>query len=179
MMFVSRDDNTQPLQPAQSVEQGLQAALPIPTEIRFYRSSDAYFCLTNFSAHPIVVDEIYWPTVEHYFQAQKFISSDPDWAEKIRNAASPLAAAGMGQDRRHQVREDWEAVKDDIMRFALGVKLAQNADVRAALLATGEAKLILDSDRNSYWGCGVDGSGSNTFGKILMELRSELLPKNK
>jgi hypothetical protein len=37
-----------------------------------------YGCFSNFSAHGFMLDELYWATSEHYFQAQKFIDT-PTW----------------------------------------------------------------------------------------------------
>lgn len=31
-----------------------------------------------------------------------------------------------------------------------------------------------NAPRDSYWGCGADGSGKNVLGKILMEVRATL-----
>lgn len=45
--------------------------------------------------------------------------------------------------------------------------------MRENLIGTGEAVLIEDSERDSYWG-GVLPNSLNMLGKLLMELRSEL-----
>ena len=43
------------------------------------------------------------------------------------------------------------------------------------LLATGNAELIEDSLSEPFWGIGPDGSGPNWAGRVLMEIRAELL----
>lgn len=44
-----------------------------PTKINFYHSSDPeYGCFSNFSPHPIELENKIWPTVEHWFQVQIF-----------------------------------------------------------------------------------------------------------
>jgi ribA/ribD-fused uncharacterized protein len=63
--------------------------------IYFFSESDPYFELSNFSPHGFAVDGAHWPTVEHYFQAQKF--EDAAYRERIRNAASPQRAKALGQ----------------------------------------------------------------------------------
>jgi ribA/ribD-fused uncharacterized protein len=40
--------------------------------IYFYGTRDRYGCFSNFSPHGFELDGVYWPTSEHYFQAQKF-----------------------------------------------------------------------------------------------------------
>lgn len=60
------------------------------------------------------------------------------------------------------------------MRQAVRAKFTQHDDIRAILLATGDAKLVEHTDNDAYWGDGGDGSGKNLLGQILMEVRDEL-----
>ncbi|WP_306673705.1 NADAR family protein [Tahibacter caeni] len=140
--------------------------------IRFYRVSDDYGEFSNFSPHPIRLAGKRWPTSEHYFQAQKF--HDAAYAERIRQAHSPMDAAILGRDRRQKLRRDWESVKVEVMRTALRAKFTQHADLAALLLSTGDAKLIEHTGNDSYWADGGDGSGKNWLGRLLMELREAL-----
>ena len=41
--------------------------------IYFYTKTDKYGEFSNFSKHGIEMNGQWWPTVEHYFQAQKFL----------------------------------------------------------------------------------------------------------
>jgi len=38
---------------------------------------EAHGYFSNFAAYPITLGGKTWPTVEHYFQAQKFVGNDP------------------------------------------------------------------------------------------------------
>ena len=49
-------------------------------------------------------------------------------------------------------------------------KFEQNPDLLAKLLATGDAKLVEDSDVDMYWGGSLPGS-KNVLGKMLMQFR--------
>ena len=140
--------------------------------IKFYRTKDDYGCFSNFSAHPISLKGKTWRTSEHYFQAQKFFGTPHE--EEIRQEASPMIAARMGRDRKRPLREDWELVKDDIMREAVLAKFEQHSDIRDILLATGDALIVEHTKNDAYWGDGGDGSGLNKLGKILMEVREKL-----
>lgn len=141
--------------------------------IYFYSTRETpYGCFSNFSAHPFELDGLWWLTSEHYFQAQKFI--DNPYAEKIRTAKSPSVAARMGRSRKQPLRADWEAVKEDIMRQAVLAKFRTHADIRDVLLGTGDEELVENAPRDYYWGCGLDGSGKNRLGYILMEIRTLL-----
>ncbi|MBX0327962.1 NADAR family protein [Oscillochloris sp. ZM17-4] len=140
--------------------------------IFFYSTRDAYGGFSNFSRHGFTLKDVWWPTSEHYFQAQKFAGTEHE--DAIRSAPTPRAAADMGRDRRRPLRADWEQVKDDVMRAAVRAKFCAHADLRAELLATGDAALVENAPGDYYWGCGADGSGKNMLGKILMEVRAEL-----
>jgi len=140
--------------------------------INFYSVSDEHGCFSNFAAYPITLDGERWPTSEHYFQAQKF--DDATHREAIRNAKSPMIAARMGRDRKQPIRQDWESVKAAIMTDAVRAKFTQHDDLRAILLATGDAKIVEHTKNDPYWGDGGDGSGRNMLGQILMQIRLEL-----
>lgn len=141
--------------------------------IHFYSTRDPqYGCFSNFSRHGFALDGHHWPTSEHYFQAQKFVGT-AHYGDVLR-AESPSRAAAIGRDRSRPLRPDWEAVKDDVMRQAVGAKFAQNADIRAVLLDTGDEELIEATSSDTYWGCGSKGTGKNMLGRILMEVRALL-----
>ena len=145
--------------------------------IYFYSvREEPYGGFSNFSPHGFEHQGLWWPTSEHFFQAQKFVA-DPGtapWAEHIRTARKPKDAANMGRDRKYRLRPDWEAIKDDLMRLAVRLKFEAHADLRELLLATGSEPIVENAPGDFYWGCGADGSGKNMLGIILVETR-ELL----
>lgn len=141
--------------------------------IYFYSDrTPPYGCFSNFSKHGFDLDGAWWPTSEHYFQAQKFAGTAR--VDLIRQARSPKDAATMGRDRAFPMRADWEQVKDDVMRRAVLRKFEAHADIRAILLGTGDEEIVENAPRDYYWGCGADGSGKNMLGQILMEVRDRL-----
>jgi ribA/ribD-fused uncharacterized protein len=140
--------------------------------IRFYGTSSEYGCFSNFAHYPIRLNGKTWPTVEHYFQAQKFPGTE--YEEMIRQAKSPAKAKGMGRSRKYRLRRDWEQVKDGIMREAVLAKFTQHGDLKQILLATGVAVIEENSPTDDYWGTGSHGGGKNKLGKILMSVRDEL-----
>ena len=142
------------------------------TTIYFYRVREPYGFCSNFAPYPIVIDDLTWPTSEHYFQAQKF--RDPAIQTLIRHATTPMEAAKLGRDRRFPLHDDWEAIKDEVMYEAVRAKFSQHADICAQLLATGDASLVEHTANDRYWADGGDGSGKNMLGQILMRVRQEL-----
>ena len=137
--------------------------------IYFYSSTGAFGFLSNFSRHGFELLGRYWPTAEHYFQAQKFAGTP--YEERIRRSLSPKEAKRLGRSREWPLRSDWEQVKDQIMHEAVLRKFETHADIRANLLATGDARLVENAPGDYYWGCGADGSGLNKLGQILTVVR--------
>ena len=146
--------------------------------IYFYKVEEPYGCFSNFSPHQISLHGQDWLTVEHYYQAHKFVGSvDRRLVAAIRAVATPQEAAELGRDPNHRIRDDWESVKIQIMRQAVLTKFLAHSDIQAILLATGDRVIVEDSPRDYYWGCGCDGSGQNHLGKILMSVRTEIFQR--
>ncbi|HEL2576000.1 NADAR family protein [Streptococcus suis] len=142
-------------------------------KILFYKVKEPYGEFSNFSSFGFTDDEgLYWPTSEHYFQAKKFNSLILQ--EKIRKINSPMVAAIEGRNRENPLREDWEYVKDDIMRYAVYQKFKQNTMLKELLLSTDNLPIIEHTNNDTYWGDGGDGMGKNQLGHILMEVRNKL-----
>jgi ribA/ribD-fused uncharacterized protein len=115
---------------------------------------------------------VWWQTVEHYYQAMKF--TDAEYIEKIRITKTPKEAGNLGRNRNMKIRENWDEIKYEIMVEAVTKKFQTHKKLRAILLATGDSKLAENSPFDYYWGIGVDGSGLNMLGKILMKIREDL-----
>lgn len=132
-----------------------------------------YGCFSNFSNYPFELDGHVWKTSEHYFQAQKFINDQKSFDE-VRNAKSALMAARLGRSRKRPLRPDWESVKIDLMRKALYAKFKSNEQIKQVLLSTKDAKIVENSPRDYFWGCGSNKKGLNKLGLLLMETRDKL-----
>jgi len=143
--------------------------------IYFYKVSDPYGCFSNFSAHPIQVEGSYWQTVEHYYQAQKFVGTENErLIAVIRQTQTPMEAATLGRDRTRKLRPDWEQVKRQVMWQGVLTKFLTHTDIQAILLDTGDELIVEDSPTDYYWGCGQDKTGQNQLGEILMNVRQEV-----
>lgn len=163
-------------------------AIPEDNRILYFERDRSLFrFLSHFYPAPILLDGEMWPTVEHFYQAQK--SADLAYRQAIREAATPGRAKRLAAPphaprrvsaeswfRKNGVppRPDWHEVKLGIMRHADRVKFTQHPDLAGLLLATGDAELVEDSPFEPYWGIGPDGRGGNWAGRVLMEIRNEL-----
>ncbi|WP_175650058.1 NADAR family protein [Pseudomonas sp. Marseille-P9899] len=141
-------------------------------QILFYETDKPYGCFSNFSRHPITLDDILWPTTEHYFQACKFTEQVD--IDAVREAKTPFLAAQIGRERHRSFRSDWDQARDPVMLEALRAKFTQHADLRETLLGTGDAELVEHTKNDRYWADGGDGTGKNMLGKLLEQVRAEL-----
>ena len=140
--------------------------------IMFFSKSPEYGWLSNFSEHGFTLNGVLWPSVEHFYQAQKYAGTEAE--ERICHAASPLQARKAGQDRSLVPRPDWDAVKEQVMLDAVSAKFEQNRELRELLLATDNQELIHTSASDMFWGRNNDGHGENRLGAIIMNVRQAL-----
>lgn len=160
-----------------------------------------YFGQHNNRSFLLTVNGRNWKSVEHYFQAQKFIfegcsEKSLEYANLIAEASTPNIAKELATQKikggypwrtrlnpiiesylvihKVKLRPDWEEVKDEIMYQGVLQKFSQNKSLLDLLLATKEMSLIEHTSRDKYWGDGGDGTGKNKLGEILMKVRGVL-----
>ena len=139
-------------------------------------------CTSNFYVRPFVFDGATWHSVEQCYQAYKF--ADPRDRERIRRIepepremdnAYGLRVWSEGQ-RRARMRPDWDATKVEIMLRAVRARYAQNADLAADLVATGDAELFGGPSTSWKGHDGREWNWSDWNGRIQMLVREELRP---
>ena len=140
--------------------------------IHFFSKSATHREFSNFAPFEIDLDGKRWPTVEHYYQAQKF--ADAELRAKIREAEKPIIAKRLADKNKAAVRPDWDAVKDDVMYRAVRRKFELHPALRELLLATGDEDIAEAAPNDYYWGVGREGTGENRLGKIIERIRAEL-----
>ena len=117
-----------------------------------------------------MLDDVRYVSVEHAYQAAK--SLDPEVRKLFIQDIKAGDAKKLGQ--QIELRPDWEQVKYNIMLDLVRQKFNTDEDLKAQLLATGEAYL----EETNHWGDVVwgvcKGVGKNWLGKILMTVRREL-----
>lgn len=163
--------------------------------IKFYDKKDTYYLFSNFAPCPVVYEGKRYPTSEHAYQCQKFLGPNSsnrsrEYAEIMRTTENVNKLFILAKQKRVggykwktdlnptieayqdvKMRNDWDDVKDSVMRQVVLAKFEQNTKARELLLSTGDALIQENSPRDSYWGIGKDGTGQNMLGVILMETR--------
>jgi predicted NAD-dependent protein-ADP-ribosyltransferase YbiA (DUF1768 family) len=81
--------------------------------------------------------------------------------------------------RKILCRTDWDAIRIDVMRFCLRVKLAQHRRTFGVLLSTGTIPIVEESHKTDFWAAKAVAKdtgrleGENNLGILLVALREE------
>lgn len=127
--------------------------------------------LSNDFICSLVIAGRQWRSVEHYYQAAKFLDEqDRDRISLCLTGAQAREIAWGPLDAR--VRPDWDEVRRHVMALALEAKFTQCAAARRSLISTWPLPIAEDSPTNAFWGLGSSGRGQNVLGSMLAELRS-------
>lgn len=140
--------------------------------IYFYSALEQFGELSNFALFGFEYENHYYPTVEHFYQSQKFM--DQDYAALIRHASTPKAAADLGKNKDKALKADWASIKSEVMMTAVLQKFNTHESLKQLLLSTGDQLIIENSPYDNYWGIGSVGTGRNQLGTILMRVREQL-----
>lgn len=141
--------------------------------IWFSAKSPEWGWLSNLYPCHFSLDGLKWKSVEHYYQAQKHVGTAA--FEAIRNAKDGFAALKAGGNRNLMPRGDWEQIKVTVMKKAVQAKFTEVATLCKKLQATGDVPLYHQSISDGFWGCNLAGEGDNRLGKLIMEVRAQLI----
>ncbi|MDG0815157.1 NADAR family protein [Bdellovibrio svalbardensis] len=149
------------------------AAVPYQEAILdFYSTKDPYGEFSNFALFPVFVDDEWWATSEHYYQAHKYEKKElMAW---VKEAPTPYEAALRGRDKNIEKRADWEQRKDEFMEKAVVDKFSRYPDLQNLLLSTGTARIYEHTKNDCYWGDCGDRTGKNKLGLLLEKIRTSL-----
>ena len=133
-----------------------------------------YRPLSNFWYASVVLDGVVYPTVEHAYQAAKTLN--PEERAYILTVHSPIGAKEAG--RKVTLRENWDMIRVNVMYNLVLQKFQRHPDLKELLLST-DGKEIQEGNNwgDSFWGVcpPKSGLGMNTLGRILMDIRDEML----
>jgi ribA/ribD-fused uncharacterized protein len=136
------------------------------------KGQEDYVFLSNFHNVSIILKDKVWPSVEHCYQAMKTVCEKDQ--EKIRRASSVSQVKRLGN--QIELRPDWDDIKVDVMKAIVKAKFVQNKQLSKRLIDTGDSELVEYAPWGDiFWGVNKEGVGENMLGKILMEIRGELL----
>jgi ribA/ribD-fused uncharacterized protein len=131
------------------------------------------------NGYPLHVEGQKWQSTEAPYQSCRY-PHEPKWQQEIKDAPHAMRAkmAGKKEGRRANTRPDWDAVRVDVMRWCLRIKLDQHfGPVFSLLRKTGHHAIVEESRRDRFWGAVLEKDGvlrgENWLGRLWMELRDE------
>lgn len=113
---------------------------------------------------------IRWKTVEHGYQAYKAKYLDDFLG--IQSLASPYEAKKLGS--KIDIVDDWADQRLGIMRMLVSHKFHFMSNEARMLMNTNGDLVEGNTWGDTFWGV-CRGAGDNNLGKILMEVRQNLL----
>lgn len=124
--------------------------------------------LSNFWPAKVMLDGVMYPSTENAYQAAK--TSDLQ-SRTLFETCEAKVAKKLG--KQVEMREDWEAIKVNVM-FDLLMQKFQDPELRDKLRATGKEELVEGNTWGDvFWGR-CNGVGENVLGKLLMKVRDTL-----
>lgn len=140
--------------------------------IREFRGEHRY--LSNFYEVPGGIEALGMsaPTTEHIYQAAK--TTVPQEIDTILAAASPGQAKRLGQTCT--LSDDWNERRLETMIAIQRAKYA-NPEMARRLRLTAKREIVEGNTwGDTFWGVDLDsGEGSNHLGKIIMQIRSNIV----
>ena len=165
----------------------------------FYDSKAKHGCFSNYWSIPggFYYREQWYPTSEHAFQAAKFIYTGAsekslEYGKIISNINTANKSRLLGNQKTGggykwridlnptiltykdvPLRPNWDDIRVDIMYEIVKEKVLQSEFCWNELKSTGSTYIFQNSPGH-FWSCGLNHSGTNHLGRILMHLRNEL-----
>ena len=147
-------------------------------------------CFSQWFAAGFTLNDVYYPTAEHYMMAEKArLFSDDAILAKILDAPHPGAAKKLGRQVRNFDHSAWREARYPIVVKGNTAKFSQNEALGSFLLNTGQRVLVEASPVDRIWGIGLAADdpravdpelwqGLNLLGFALMEVRAVLRADN-
>jgi len=142
----------------------------VEEDVYFYLRKEKNGCFSNFERAIQKIGDEEYSCNEVFYQSVK--TNKKELSEWLKNAPIPYYAMVVGHNlRKEDMKENWDAMKNDVMLEGLRAKFSQNPDLKAKLIATYPARLHENSPTDLYWGV----KGKDMLGKLLMKVRDELM----
>jgi ribA/ribD-fused uncharacterized protein len=143
-------------------------------------------CLSQWFASPFKIDDVVYPTAEHWMMASKAkMFGDDESLQKILENVDPKTAKALGRGVLNFDDKIWRKNCRRLVTEGNLAKFGQNEALRQFLLATGDQVLVEASPYDRIWGIGLKAidekaqdpetwQGQNLLGFALMDVRAEL-----
>lgn len=144
------------------------------------------FCFSQWFPSPFTVDNVTYPTAEHWMMAGKArLFRDTEIAGKIISATHPGEVKKLGREIKGFDEDTWVKNRFEIVVEGNYHKFTQNPALKEYLLDTSDRVIVEASPVDFIWGIGLakdnqaienptEWKGLNLLGFALMEVRMRL-----
>jgi len=144
-------------------------------------------CLSNWYPAVFTIDDIEYPTVEHYMMAEKArLFKDDNIHAQILKSNTPREAKNLGRTISGFNSRLWNKHRMTIVIAGNFAKFSQHQELKGFLIHTHPAVLVEASPYDRIWGIGLKADdpsakdpfswqGENLLGFALMEVRDLLM----
>lgn len=160
--------------------------MDVKNVIGFHNPEEEYGFLSNWLLSDFQLDGIRYSSMEQYMMYQKaMLFQDRETAERILQTDHAAEIKGLGRSVKHYEETMWAGRRQIIVYCGLVEKFGQKAELKEALLATGNAVLAECAVKDCIWGIGLSMKderrfditkwrGQNLLGYALMEVRERI-----
>ena len=142
--------------------------------IGFHNPEEEYGFLSNWYPADFCLDGIFYSSLEQYMMYQKAVLfQDNEIADEILKVKDSAAVKALGRSVKNYEESIWNGRRQIIVYRGLIEKFQQNAGIKDALLATGDAILAECAVKDRIWGIGLSIKDKRRFDlKDIIETRA-------
>jgi len=142
-------------------------------------------CFSQWYPRGFTLDEVYYPTAEHYMMVGKAKLFEPSRVEMVLHAKTTQEVKLLGRSIKNFDEQIWAKESFDIVLRGNIAKFSQHEDLKRFLFSTGNKVIVEASINDKVWGIGMlqddkrasqplEWNGLNKLGFVLMLVRERL-----
>lgn len=143
-------------------------------------------CFSQWFPRGFTLDNIFYPTAEHYMMVEKARLFEPSRIEMVLKAKTTKEVKLLGRSIKNFDEKIWKDKSFDIVYKGNIAKFSQNQDLKEFIFSTGNKVIVEASLYDKIWGIGMlendknasfpmKWNGENKLGFVLMRVREDLI----
>lgn len=118
------------------------------------------------------------PTVEHFYQSERFRGTDEALRKAILDANSPREARKLANRKSAIERPNWASLHERVMESGLWMKLREHPHIAKHLAMQPEAADGAYGLPDHFWGSHREGVSQDRYRTLLLRVRDKILARS-